>query len=368
MFEFDDLGPEKVLQVYNPKVGMHGYVVLDNLALGVGKGGIRMTPTVDLPEVAKLARTMSYKNAMAGLPFGGAKAGIVADDKTITKEKKKEIIESFALALKEYCPKLYVAGPDMNIGEEEMGWFSKALKNKKVCTGKPLKMGGLPHELGSAGFGVFNSMLIALDHLKLKKDKISVAVEGFGNVGWFVCKFLSEEGIKLVGVSDSKGVIYNKNGLNFEKLDKAKKEKGTVTNYNDGKVLPSNNIINLDVDVLITAAIPDFIKVGDVDKVKAKLIIEGSNIPMTAETEEFFHKKKTLVVPDFVANAGGVISSYVEYIGGSKEKMFKIVKEKIINNSKLVLEQAKKKNISPRTVAMNIAKDRILKKCSVCKI
>src|SRR3989344_3311917 len=233
MFEFDDLGPEKVLQVYNPKVGMHGYVVLDNLALGVGKGGIRMTPTVDLPEVAKLARTMSYKNAMAGLPFGGAKAGIVADDKTITKEKKKEIIESFALALKEYCPKLYVAGPDMNIGEEEMGWFSKTLK----------------------------------------KDKISVAVEGFGNVGWFVCKFLSEEGIKLVGVSDSKGVIYNKNGLNFEKLDKAKKEKGTVTNYNDGKVLPSNNIINLDVDVLITAAIPDLIKVGDVDKVKAKLII-----------------------------------------------------------------------------------------------
>ena len=119
---------------------------------------------------------------------------------------------------------------------------------------------------------------------------------------------------------------------------------------------------------MITAAIPDLILSSDVDNIKAKIIVEGSNIPMTAETEEFFHKKKTLVVPDFVANAGGVISSYVEYIGGSKEKMFKIVKEKIINNSKLVLGQAKKKNISPRTVAMNIAKDRILKKCSVCKI
>ncbi len=368
MFDFDDLGPEKVLQVYNPKIGMLGYLVIDNLALGVSKGGIRMTPTLDLPEVAKLARTMSYKNAMAELPFGGAKSGIVADDRTITKQKKKELIESFALALKEYCPKLYVAGPDMNTGEEEMGWFSKALKNKKACTGKPKNMGGLPHELGSTGFGVFNSLLVALDHLKLKKEKISVAVEGFGNVGWFTCKFLSEENIKLVGVSDSKGVIYNKKGLNFEKLDKAKKQTSTVTNYKNGKVLPANNIINLDVDVLITAAIPDLIKVGDIDNVKARLIVEGSNIPMTAETEEFFHKKKTLVVPDFVANAGGVISSYVEYVGGSKEKMFKTVKEKIINNTKLVLEQAKKKNLSPRTTAMNIAKDRILKKCSVCKI
>ncbi len=368
MVEFDDLGPEKILEVYNPKAGMHGYLVIDSLALGVSKGGIRMTPTVDMNEVAKLARTMSYKNAMAGLPFGGAKAGIVADDRTITKEKKKEIIQSFALALKEYCPNLYVAGPDMNTGEEEMGWFSKALKNKKACTGKPKNMGGLPHELGSTGFGVFNSMLIALDYLKLKKDKISVAVEGFGNVGWFVSKYLSEEGIKLVGVSDSKGVIYNKNGLNFEWLDKTKKETGSVANYKDGKVLPSNNIINLDVDVLVTAAIPDLIKIGDVDKIKAKLIVEGSNIPMTAETEEFLHKRKVLVVPDFVANAGGVISSYVEYIGGTKEKMFKTVKEKVLNNTNLVLAQAKAKNLSPRTCAMKIAKDRIFKKCSICKI
>ena len=365
---YDELGPEKTLRVYNARVGMQGFLVIDSTALGVSKGGIRMTPTVDLSEVAKLARTMSYKNAMANLPFGGAKSGIVADDKTITKEKKKELIESFALALKEYCPKLYVAGPDMNTGEEEMGWFSKALKDKKACTGKPANMGGLPHELGSTGFGVFNSMLIALEHLKLKKEKISVAVEGFGNVGWFACKFLTENNIKLVGVSDSKGVIYNKNGLNFNKLDQVKKQTGSVVNYKDGKVLPSNNVINLDVDVLITAAIPDLIKVSDIDNVKAKLIVEGSNIPMTAEVEDLFYRKKVLVVPDFVANAGGVISSYVEYINGTKEKMFKTVKEKIINNTKLVLDQAKKKNISPRTAAMKIARDRILKKCSVCKI
>ena len=368
MVEFDDLGPEKILEVYNPKIGLHGYLVLDNLSMGPGKGGIRMTPSVDMAEVARLARTMTYKNSMAGLPFGGAKSGIVAEDRSITREKKKELIVAFAQALKEYCPKLYVAGPDMNTGEQEMGWFSKSLKDKKVCTGKPKEMGGLPHELGSTGYGVFNSTMTALEHLKLNKEKISVAVEGFGNVGWFTCKFLHEAGIKIVGVSDSRGVIYNKDGLDFNKLDSVKKEKGSVTNYEDGKVLPTSSIIDLDVDVLVTAAIPDLIKVGDVDRVKAKLIVEGSNIPMTLETEEFFHKKKTLVIPDFVANAGGVISSYVEYIGGSKDKMFKLVKEKVINNTRVVLNQAKDKDLSPRECAMKIARDRVLKKCRICRI
>ena len=210
--------------------------------------------------------------------------------------------------------------------------------------------------------------MTALEHLKLNKEKISVAVEGFGNVGWFTCKFLHEAGIKIVGVSDSRGVIYNKDGLDFNKLDSVKKEKGSVTNYEDGKVLPTSSIIDLDVDVLVTAAIPDLIKVGDVDRVKAKLIVEGSNIPMTLETEEFFHKKKTLVIPDFVANAGGVISSYVEYIGGSKDKMFKLVKEKVINNTRVVLNQAKDKDLSPRECAMKIARDRVLKKCKICRI
>lgn len=366
MVEFDELGPEKILEVYNPKAGMKGYLVVDSTALGVSKGGIRMTSTINMDEVAKLARTMSFKNSMAGLPFGGAKSGIIADDRQITKEKKKEIIFAFAKALEEYCPKLYVAGPDMNTGEEEMGWFANALKNKKACTGKPKRMGGLPHELGSTGFGIFHSMITALDFTKLNKENITVAVEGFGNVGWFASKFLSENNIKLVGVSDSKGVIYNSKGLNFKKLDKVKKEKGSVTNYKDGKVLPSNLITSLDVDVLITAAIPDLIKVGDVKNVKAKLIVEGSNIPMDFETESLLRKKGTLVVPDFVANAGGVISSYVEYIGGTKEKMFKMVKEKVINNTKLILEHSVKRRITPRECAIEIAKERIMKKCKIC--
>jgi len=360
MVEFDNIGPEKILEVYNSKVGMHGYLVLDSLKLGPGKGGIRMTPTVDKEEVARLARAMTYKNAMAGLPFGGAKSGITADVKNITIQKKKEIILAFAEALREYCPKLYVAGPDINTTEVEMGWFADALKNKKVCTGKPTKMGGLPHELGSTGLGVFHSFLTALEFTKLKKENLTVAVEGFGNVGWFVSKFLSENNFKLVGVSDSKGVIYNSKGLDFKKLDDIKKKTGTVTKYKDGKVLFSKDIINLDADVLITAAVPDLIKNSDVRNIKAKLIVEGSNIPMNFETETLLHKKGVLVIPDFVANAGGVISSYVEYIGGNKEKMFKMVKEKVINNTKLTLEHSFKRKITPRECAVEIAKEKIV--------
>ncbi|EFK95866.1 glutamate dehydrogenase, partial [sediment metagenome] len=146
MVVFDGLGPEKILEVYNPKVGMRGFVVIDNLSLGPGKGGIRMTPTVSVDEVSRLARAMTLKCAMAELPFGGAKSGIIADPKMLSKEKKEEIVRAFSEALKPVCPNMYVAAPDMNMGEEEMRWFAGANGSNKACTGKPADMGGLPHE------------------------------------------------------------------------------------------------------------------------------------------------------------------------------------------------------------------------------
>src|SRR3989344_2055387 len=167
MVQYDEFGPEKIFEVYNPRVNMHGIVVIDNLSLGVSKGGIRMTPTVTVDEVANLARTMTWKNALADLPFGGAKAAIIADDKLISKEKKKELIQEFAKAIKPLCPSLYIAGPDMNTSEVEMEWFAKANGNKKSCTGKPKSLGGIPHELGSTGFGVAHSTLIAAKYKSL---------------------------------------------------------------------------------------------------------------------------------------------------------------------------------------------------------
>src|SRR3989344_5327582 len=344
LVNYDEFGPEKVIQVYNPKVGMKGFVVIDSLALGPGKGGIRMTPTVSIDEVSRLARVMTWKTSMADLPFGGAKSGIIADPKAISLEKKKEIIEAFAKALKIVSPDLYVAAPDINTAEREMEWYAKANGSKKSCTGKPKKMGGLPHELGSTGFGVFHAAKVAAEYAKLDLEKSTVAI------------------------SDSRGVIYNKAGLNFNKLAQVKEKNGTVIEYKPGKVLPSRDILKIKADVLVTAAIPDLVKAGDVDDINFKLIIEGSNIPMTSDVEELLYKKGILVVPDFVANAGGVISSYVEYIGGNEKKMFKMVEEKVVNNTRIVLDDAVNKVCKPRDSALLIAKDRVLKKCDICKV
>ncbi|MDP3917476.1 MAG: Glu/Leu/Phe/Val dehydrogenase [Nanoarchaeota archaeon] len=368
MVNYDNIGPEKIVEVYHPKSGMRGFVVVDSNALGPAKGGVRMTPTVTIEEVSRLARAMTLKNSLADLPFGGGKGGIIGDDKAMSKEEKAEFVRAFAEGMKVISPNLYVSAPDMNMAEEEMRIYANTIGDMKSCTGKPKDMGGLPHELGSTGFGVFHATKIAIEHMGMNMKDITFAVEGFGNVGFFVSKFMTEAGAKLIAASDSRGVIYNENGLDFEKLAEAKENKKTVTEYSDGKVLPSHEIIQVDADVLITAAIPDLFNDGDIDNMKFKIIVEGSNIPTTPEVEENLYKKGVMVVPDFVANAGGVISSYVEYIGGTEEEMWKMVEEKIVNNTKLVLDKSKEKGISPREVAMEIARERVLNSCDVCKV
>jgi glutamate dehydrogenase/leucine dehydrogenase len=177
---------------------------------------------------------------------------------------------------------------------------------------------------------------------------------------------MSEAGAKLVAISDSKGTLVESKGIDAKKLDVTKKSKGTVTAYG-GKVLPTHDLIYTNCDILVTAAIPDLVKMADVPKIKAKLIVEGSNIPMSVECEQALAKNGVLVVPDFVANAGGVISSYMEYIGGTEAKMFKLVEEKITKNTQLVLERAKKDKVIPRVAAEKIAKERVLAKCKTCK-
>jgi len=375
MVDFDEFGPEKILEVYNPKVGMHGFVVIDSTALGPAKGGIRMTPTVSIDEVARLARAMTWKCSLADLPFGGGKSGIVANPKQISFEKKLEIIRAFSKALKIVCPKEYIAAPDMNMAEKEIAEFVKANGVHHSATGKPATMCvkpgekcGIPHEYGSTGFGVYHATKVAAEHCGIDIKKATVAIEGFGNVGEFVAKYLHEHGANIVAVSDSQGVIYHKQGLDIKKVLAVKKKTRSVINYKPGKVLPGKEIIGLDVDILITAAIPDLIKMNDVNKIKTTLIVEGSNIPMTAAVEEALFKKKKLVVPDFVANAGGVISSYAEYKGRNPEHMFQLVEKKIVKNTNIVLDHARDQGVKPRDAAMEIAVERVKTKCKVCKI
>lgn len=371
MIQHDEFGPEKIVEVYDPKTKMHGILVIDNTALGPGKGGIRMTPTVDVVEVFRLARTMTWKCSLAGLPFGGAKSGIIADPKKLAKDEKKSIVQVFARALKPLSPKQYIAAPDVNTAEEEMQWYAEANGSWKSCTGKPAnvcmkifgKPGekcGIPHEFGSTGFGVAHATAVACGHAGIDLKGATVAIEGFGNVGSFAFKHLQEMGARIVAVSDSKGAIYNEDGLDFKKMSEIKEKTGSVINYRPGEMLGGKDLFELAVDVVIPAAMPDVINKENMNRIKAKIIIEAANIPMAPEIESVLHKKNTLVVPDFVANAGGVISSYAEYRGYNPRRMFSLVEKKIRQNVKKVLEHAKKKT-EPREAAMQIAAGRVRK-------
>ncbi|MBT4174056.1 Glu/Leu/Phe/Val dehydrogenase [archaeon] len=354
----DDIGPEKVIKIYDPKTGMKGIVCIDNTKLGPAKGGCRMRPDVTEDEVFRLARAMSLKCSMAGLPFGGGKSGIIADPKKFSAEEKKAMVVAYGKALKNLAPAEYITAPDINMAEEEMKWIVEGNGDNNCCTGKPKEMGGIPHELGSTGFGVVQSCFVGLEHLGMDVSKITFAVEGFGNVGEFAVKFLTEKGAKLVAVSDSRGLLVNPDGIDFEKIKAVKDSEGTVTK-GDGEVKESKDILDVKADVLITAAIKDLISDDDVSRLQFKLVVQGSNIPMTLESEKKAAEKGVLIIPDFVANAGGVISSYVEFKGGSVEEMWKLVEEKIVANTKEMLAGISGEKC-PREVAMEIARKRIL--------
>ncbi|VVB57441.1 Glutamate dehydrogenase 2 [uncultured archaeon] len=356
MYAFDDeWGPERVFEVYDAKHKVHGVVVIDNTARGPGKGGMRLVPDISTQEVFGLARAMTWKNALADIPFGGAKAGIKADPKKINKE---EVLRSFARLLRPVIDAgYYCAGPDMNTAQTEMAWFADELNNRQACTGKPFSMGGLPHELGSTGFGVAQSAKVAMEFTKKPMAGATVAIEGYGNVGTFAHKFLEEMGASVVAISDSKGTAYLPSGMKYKEAMKVKSEKGSVTLYPKAQTMPAPALFGLNVDILIPGARPNVITDANVSDVKAKLVVEAANIPMTPAVEKKLAHKGILVVPDFVANAGGVISSYVEYIGGTEGEMFEMVERKIVNNTRIALERSDGKDV--RAAAVSIAQERV---------
>jgi glutamate dehydrogenase/leucine dehydrogenase len=370
MMMFDEFGPEYIIETYNSKLKYRGILIIDNLALGVGKGGIRITPDLTVEELWRLARAMTFKNALVDLPFGGAKAGIILDPQKISLIKKKKIIESFAQALKPFCPKYYIAGPDINSGEKEMKWFTKTIGDWQAATGKPANLCirffgdkyercGIPHEFGSTGFGVAEATKVAVNFLGQDIKKLTVAIAGFGNVGSFTFKFLQEVGVKIVAVSGVEGTVFNQKGLDYNRLIKLKNSGKSILNYSPAKKISREGIYELSVDILIPAAISNIIGEKNYQRVKAKIIIEGANTPIKEEYEEKLHQGGILIVPDIVANSGGVISSFAEYQGYYPKQVFEIIKEKITKITKLVLKESKDKKLSPRIIAKEIAKKRV---------
>lgn len=362
----DNLGPELVLKVYNEKIGLEGVVVVDNTVLGPGKGGIRMTHNVNEEEVRRLARAMTLKNALAGIPFGGAKAGIVFDGGS--EERKKLLMQEFAKAIKILIPQKYIAGPDVNTGEREMQWFVEATRDCASATGKPqnlcrdflnIDMPGLPHELGSTGFGVAKATKAAAEAMGLQLKGAKVSIHGFGNVGTFTYKFLTEMGAKVIAIADKDGAVLAENGFDEKETENLIKERKSITEYKKGQKISMQDFWKVPVDILIPASVTDVINDANKNDIQAKLIVEAGNIPMAEATEEELFSRGIMFVPDFVANAGGVISSYAEYMGFSPEKMFELVEEKISESAKSVTARSIAEKKNPRQVAVAIAKEKI---------
>ena len=218
---------------------------------------------------------------------------------------------------------------------------------------------GIPHEYGSTGYGVFHAARVTAELIGINLKEAAIAIDGFGNVGSFLAKYLGEFGTKAVAVSDSKGCIYNPDGLDYEKLKKVKEETRSVINYEPSQVLEYEKLFELPVDILVPASVPDVINKKNVDKIKARLVVEAANIPATYESEKRLHEKEVLVIPDIIANAGGVISSYAEYMGENPQKMFEMVEERIVRNVRFVIKKIEKEKMTPRDAALEIAQKRV---------
>jgi len=348
----DDLGPALVYHIYDPRSDLRAIVVVDNVARGPAIGGIRMASDVSVDEVRRLARAMTLKNAAADLPHGGGKSGILADPKTADKER---LIRAFGNAVRHLVD--YFPGPDMGTDESCMAWLYDETGR---VVGRPRDLGGIPlDEIGATGYGVAQCAVVAAPFCDLELRGAMIAVEGFGNVGRPAARFLEEMGARLVAASDTGGAVYNGEGIPVDELVKVKQREGSVTKFENAEKIAAAELFSVPHDILIPAARPDSIHDGNVESIPAKLILQGANIPATASAEERLHDRGVLVVPDFIANAGGVICAAMEYQGASRTAAMEIIEEKITYNVRRVLETARAENCTTRKAAEDMAHRRV---------
>lgn len=350
----DEYGPQMIVHIREPAVDLRAVVVVDNTAAGAAIGGARMAPDVSVEECFRLARAMTMKNAAAGLPHGGAKSVIFADP-AMPLAKKEALIRAFASAIRDLAD--YIPGPDMGTDEKAMAWIKDEIGR---AVGLPAVIGGIPlDEIGATGFGLVTAAEVAQEFCDVKLAGARFAVQGFGAVGKHVAQYLAERGAILVAASDSRGTIANPDGLDIEALIKLKAEGRPLTDYDGGQKLGRDDIIGVACDIWIPAARPDALREDNVGRLQARLVIQGANIPATSGAEKMMADRGILSVPDFIANAGGVICAAVEYRGGSASVAFDLIREKVSANTQQVLQEARDKGLLPREAAMRIATRRV---------
>ncbi|TFH88485.1 Glu/Leu/Phe/Val dehydrogenase [Billgrantia azerbaijanica] len=350
----DELGPEKVLYLHDPGTQLRAIVVIDNVAAGPAIGGTRMAPDVSLAECARLARAMTLKNAAAGLAHGGAKAVIFADPRMPTADKER-LMRAYAYAIREVTD--YIPGPDMGTNETAMAWVHDMIHRS---VGLPRELGGIPlDEIGATGYGLAAAVEAAQRHGDFQLAGARIAVQGFGAVGMHAARYLAQRGAVLVAASDSAGTLYRTDGLDIEALIAWKRSGRPVAEFADGEARERDAIIDVACDVWVPAARPDVIHEGNQDRLQARVVAEGANIPVTEAAEHRLAQRGVLVLPDFIVNAGGVICAAVEYRGGSENDALSRIDEKVRHNLDEVLSRAKADDVIPRTAAVAMAHERV---------
>ena len=306
-----------------------GYRVQHVLSMGPTKGGIRYASNVNLGEVTALAILMSWKSAIVGLPYGGAKGGVAIDPTPLSKQEKQRVTRRYTAEL---LPVIGVdkdiPGPDLGTDEQTMAWIMDTYSNfvgspqPGIVTGKPASLGGSITRREATGRGVVAIANAALDKLNLKYENSTVVIQGFGNVGRYAALDSYERGAKVIAVNDLGGAIYNKNGINIPELFKHISKNKSVKDF-DGADNFDDEILEIECDILIPAAVGGVIKSNNAENIKAKIIVEGANSPTTLSADKILRDNGVLLIPDILANAGGVTASYFEWVQNTQNYLWK---------------------------------------------
>ncbi|MBC9822188.1 Glu/Leu/Phe/Val dehydrogenase [Terrabacter sp. MAHUQ-38] len=359
----DEWGPEKVVCVSDRRSGLRGVLVIDNTARGVGKGGTRMSPDLSVPEVARLARTMTWKWAGVDLFHGGAKAGILGDP---TAPNKEEILRAFARALSNEVPTEYVFGLDMGLTESDAAIFVDELGDRGAAVGLPRVLGGLPYdELGVTGFGVAEATDAAASAISLPIRGATVAIQGFGAVGQAAAERLDELGAVVTAVSTSRGAVVDAGGIDIGKLVDLRQQAGDDCVVEYGGAVAAAAALAADAQILIPAAREDVIDRDLALRTTARLVVEGANLPTTPDALDVLHRRGVTVVPDFVANAGGIVAAahsmdarYSPFTV-DPDDVFPMISAKLRQNTVTVVTEARARDLTTHATAREIAQERV---------
>jgi glutamate dehydrogenase (NAD(P)+) len=349
-----------------------GYRVQHNDVLGPFKGGIRYHPAVNLGEVSALAMWMTWKCALVGLPLGGAKGGIACDPAELSRRELQSMTRRYTAEILNFIgPEVDVPAPDMGTNEQVMAWIMDTFSQHKghavpeVVTGKPVAIGGTLGRREATGRGVVYTIIEAATHLGIDLSKCTAAVQGFGNVGSVVAKELAGIGVKIIGVSDRTGGFYEPNGLPVERLLEVADKNHSLEGFAHGAKISNAELLELKCDILVPAALEMQITKANVNRLQCRILAEGANGPTTLEADAILKEREIFMIPDILANAGGVVVSYFEWVQDlqnffwTEEEVNRKLRDILIKAFRAVLDKSQRQKVDMRLAALMIGIERV---------